>query len=216
MKFGEHLYDAVLERVPHRHCGFTLPKRLRIYFRYDRRLLDLLFRAAASAVRVVLGSDTHSPGLVLTYTDSSPTAASMRRGILLNSPPSTPRAWPRTSVTESLLSSTPGGLSPTKYRLRSSPKSTQASVRLSPVASCEGGWVGEPFDEPDRTKFVARYIERGPLALEKLTIQDDIITYTTKDGRAHEFDTMEFLALLSTHIPKPYESITRYYGWLRP
>ena len=26
VKFGEHLYDSVLEKVPHRHCGFTLPK----------------------------------------------------------------------------------------------------------------------------------------------------------------------------------------------
>jgi hypothetical protein len=87
-----------------------------------------------------------------------------------------------------------------------------------------GAWVGEPFEEPDRTKFVARYIERGPISLEKLTIQDDIITYTTKDERVHslprrslgrrrEFDALEFLALLSCHIPKPYESITRYYGW---
>ena len=62
-----------------------------------------------------------------------------------------------------------------------------------------GAWVGEPFEEADRTKFVARYIERGPISLEKLTIQDDIITYTTKDERAHEFDAMEFLALLSCH-----------------
>jgi hypothetical protein len=59
---------------------------------------------------------------------------------------------------------------------------------------------------------VARYIERGPLALDKLSIQDDIITYTTKDDAAHEFDALEFLATLSCHIPKPYESITRYYG----
>ena len=76
-----------------------------------------------------------------------------------------------------------------------------------------GAWVGEPFEEADRTKFVARYIERGPISLEKLTIQDNIVTYTTKDERTHEFDALEFVALLSCHIPKPYESITRYYGW---
>jgi hypothetical protein len=37
-------------------------------------------------------------------------------------------------------------------------------------------------------------------------------TYTTKDGAAHEFDFLEFLAALSCHVPKTYESITRYYG----
>jgi hypothetical protein len=36
---------------------------------------------------------------------------------------------------------------------------------------------------------------------------------TTKDGTAHEFDAVEFLVTLSAHIPKLYESITRYYGW---
>ena len=48
--------------------------------------------------------------------------------------------------------------------------------------------------------------------MEKLSIQDDIVTYTTNDRAAHEFDALEFLAALSCHVPKTYESITRYYG----
>ncbi len=32
---------------------------------------------------------------------------------------------------------------------------------------------------------MARYIERAPLSLEKLSSQDDIVTYTAKDGAAH-------------------------------
>ncbi len=75
-----------------------------------------------------------------------------------------------------------------------------------------GVWLGDPFQDKDSEQFVARYIERAPLSLEKLSIQDDIVTYTTKDGAAHEFDTLEFLAALSAHIPKTYESLTRYYG----
>ena len=51
-------------------------------------------------------------------------------------------------------------------------------------------------------QFVARYIERAPLSLEKLSIQDDIVTCTTKDGAAREFDALEFLAALSAHIRK--------------
>ena len=50
------------------------------------------------------------------------------------------------------------------------------------------------------------------MRFEKLSIQDDILTYTTTDGAAHEFDALEFLAQLSCHVPKTYESITRYYG----
>ena len=44
---------------------------------------------------------------------------------------------------------------------------------------------------------MARYIERCSLSQEKLSIDEDTITYTTNDGRAHEFDALEFLALLS-------------------
>jgi len=74
-------------------------------------------------------------------------------------------------------------------------------------------WLGDPFQDAESEKFVARYIERGPVALDKLSIQDDIVTYATKDEVAHDFDALEFLALLSAHVPKPYESMTRYYGW---
>jgi hypothetical protein len=44
-------------------------------------------------------------------------------------------------------------------------------------------------------------------------LDGDRVTYRTKEGRAHELDGFEFLALLSSHIAKPYESLTRYYGW---
>jgi hypothetical protein len=73
-------------------------------------------------------------------------------------------------------------------------------------------WLGDPFQDSESEHFVARYIERGSISLEKLSITDDIITYTTKDGTAHEFDALEFLAALSSQVPKPYESLTRYYG----
>ena len=66
-----------------------------------------------------------------------------------------------------------------------------------------GVWLGDPFHDKESEQFVARYIERAPLSLEKLSIQDDIVTYSTKDGAAHEFDALEFLAELSAHIPKP-------------
>jgi hypothetical protein len=46
---------------------------------------------------------------------------------------------------------------------------------------------GEPNKVPvsaeaTTRQAVARYIERGPLSLEKLSIQDDIVSYSTNDG----------------------------------
>ncbi|MCB0328743.1 MAG: transposase [Bdellovibrionales bacterium] len=80
----------------------------------------------------------------------------------------------------------------------------------SPVAELN---YGDPFQDEQSDKFVARYVERGPLSLEKLSMEDDLVVYTTKDGATHEFETLECLALLSSHIPNTYESITRYYGY---
>jgi hypothetical protein len=65
-----------------------------------------------------------------------------------------------------------------------------------------GAWFGDPFHDSESAQFVARYIERAPLSLEKTSIQDDIVTYSTKDGTAHEFDALEFLATLSCHISR--------------
>ena len=44
--FAEHLHENVLLEEGHRHLIFSLPKRLRVYFRFDRSLFQLLYRAA--------------------------------------------------------------------------------------------------------------------------------------------------------------------------
>jgi hypothetical protein len=67
VKFAEHLYEEVLEDVPYRHIVFTIPKRLRIYFRYDRKLNDILFSAAWGSISSVLGREGALPGLVMNY-----------------------------------------------------------------------------------------------------------------------------------------------------
>ncbi|WKZ57680.1 MAG: transposase zinc-binding domain-containing protein [Bdellovibrionota bacterium] len=216
VKFGEHLYDSVLERVPHRHCGFTLPKRLRVYFRYDRSLNNILFQAAANAVHSVLGSDTQTTALVLTLQTA---------GEALNFNPNlhglladgifdaAGNFTPYTAIdTERIAEHFMDGVLAELISRGLITDDVPAQI-LSQEHSGFGAWVGDPFTDEDRTRFVARYIERGPLSLEKLSITDDIVSYTTNDGATHEFDTLEFLALMSCHIPKPYESITRYYGW---
>lgn len=62
--------------MAHRQIVLTIPKMLRIYFRYDRRLLGELCRVAASVIvesyRVLLAAPQSQPGLVVcvhTYGD---------------------------------------------------------------------------------------------------------------------------------------------------
>ena len=48
--FAEKLVEEILEKVPHRHYVFTIPKALRGLFERDRRLLGLLSRTAYDAI----------------------------------------------------------------------------------------------------------------------------------------------------------------------
>jgi hypothetical protein len=66
---GHRLINEVLASVPHRQWVFTIPKRLRIFFRYDRRLLGKLCRAAYETVRETYMleldvEDGYVPGMV--------------------------------------------------------------------------------------------------------------------------------------------------------
>jgi hypothetical protein len=60
--------EHVCAEVPHRQFVFTIPKRLRIYFRFERRLLGDLCRAAARTVmtvyRAASGRTDAAPGMV--------------------------------------------------------------------------------------------------------------------------------------------------------
>jgi hypothetical protein len=46
IEFGDRLGQSILYPVPHRQYVFTIPILLRVYFKYDRRLLDKLCRSA--------------------------------------------------------------------------------------------------------------------------------------------------------------------------
>jgi len=54
VEFGERLCMNVLKKVPHRHFVFSIPKILRRYFLYDRKLLADLSRCAWESLKVFL------------------------------------------------------------------------------------------------------------------------------------------------------------------
>ncbi|MBN1982683.1 MAG: hypothetical protein JW795_14205 [Chitinivibrionales bacterium] len=57
-----------MEKMPHRQRVFTLPKRFRIYVRFDRSLLGTLCSLAYETVREFLaselGDDAAVPGMI--------------------------------------------------------------------------------------------------------------------------------------------------------
>ena len=216
VKFAEHLYDEVLEDVPYRHVVCSIPKRLRGYFRYDRRLLSILFDAAWGSIQSELAQSDGTPGFI---------ATAQTAGEAINFNPhlhgmlsdgtwlSDGRFQPFKEINQEKLTEAFGTLVLSSLQDRGLIDSDTVDQIQSQEHTGFSVWVGESFQDKARELFVARYIERGPVSLEKLSIEHDIVTYTTKDGKCHEFDALEFLALLTAHIPNRSECITRYYGY---
>ena len=69
VEFGEFLCGEVLKQVPHRQWVFSIPKRLRLYFMYDRSLLAKLSQCAWKVLSVYLKQgvslDAPKPGAVI-------------------------------------------------------------------------------------------------------------------------------------------------------
>src|SRR3990172_5281232 len=67
--FAEWVCDEVLEPLTHRHYVFSIPKILRTYFRYNRKLLSRLSRCAYETVKemmqAVMEDNTVTPGMIV-------------------------------------------------------------------------------------------------------------------------------------------------------
>ena len=77
-------------------------------------------------------------------------------------------------------------------------------------------WADNEIQATDtkRWQFLARYLERAPLALSKLTTDGAVVTYRSAAGVVlWQGDPLDFLARLSVHIPDRWEATTRYFGY---
>jgi hypothetical protein len=175
---------------------------LRAFFKYDRKLNTILFRAAWGALKDILGVDERELAAILTV-QTAGEAINYHphlHGLLADG------YWKDgvfTRFTEVGLKALEQAFTERVLaQLHKQELITDDDVAqiLSQDHTGFGVWMGDPFHDKESEQFVARYIERAPLSLEKLSIQDDIVSYTTKDGAAYEFDALEFLAALSVHI----------------
>jgi hypothetical protein len=227
--FAEWLDTTVLWPVAHRQIVLTIPKMLRVYFRYDRRLLGDLCRAAADVLvksfRVLIGAPLAEPGLVVCVHSF---------GNLLNFHPHlhvmatdggfTPEGVFHPLPTMSLapieglfrhrvfkMLLRKGLLTPERVKLMRSWAHSGFNVNAS---------VRIVADDATGRENLARYLIRAPFSMNKIrydTIAQTVI-YKTKmvegPNRNFEiFDPLDFLAAVTSHIPNRGEHLVRYYGY---
>ena len=214
--FAEHLHAEVLEGAPQRHIVCTIPKRLRVFFRYDRALNGILFDAAWAAIRQCLVTNSGRPDAVLTLQTAGEACRyhPHLHGLLsdgLFQPDAS--LMPLERIDQAALTAAFGEhVLAALYKKELITDQDVAQI-LSQEHTGFSFWVGEPFQDAERALFVGRYIERSPLSLQKLALNEQgLVNYFSADGQAQEFDPLDFLALLSCQVPKPDESLVRYYG----
>ena len=160
VKFAEHLHDEVLEPVANRHVVFTIPKRLRAYFRYDRGLNAILFRAAWGSIVEVFGADRGVPAAVLTV-QTAGDALNFHphlHGCLANGLFAANGTFTQfESIGKENLTSRFGERVLVLLQGRGLISDGDVAQILSQEHSGFGVWLGEPFEDSDSERFVARY-----------------------------------------------------------
>ncbi|MFC1746531.1 transposase [Candidatus Riflebacteria bacterium] len=226
VEFGEFLVTEVLAQVPHRHVVLSLPKFIRRYFLYDRKLLGKLSRCGWETLKLYL--ETACPGgsvpgaVVAIQTFGDLLAFHPHLHILVTDGCFQREAdfirapfFDRTRLEHLFMRKV-------FSMLLSEGLLTNELIEMHSKWRHSGFHVfcGQPVTAEDETsrENLARYIVRASLSQERLTYleQEDKVVYKAKDGSAEkEFSSLEWLANICSHIPNPGEHMVRYYGILQ-
>ncbi len=225
--FAETLHEKILLRHSHKHFVFTIPKRLRLYFKYDRGLFKLLYQAAWKAWK------DYAEGM---HADGTPACIMSLHtaGDLLNYHPHI-HAFFLSGVIDNSgtyleIGNIDGELlteffAEEVYKIFLDRELLSEDDIRSMKSWPNSGfsvWIGDSISEDalEQRLFAARYLVRCPLSLERMSIlNDETVSYVAKENNDENkpetktFSPLEFLAELSQHIPNTYEQLIRYYGY---
>ena len=221
--------ETLLADVPHRQVVLSIPKRLRPYFLYDRKLLGELSRVAArtvtSFIRATVGEKDLSVGIVSSIQTHGSLAnwhphlhllvsdgGFRRDGTFVNLP-----LHDIATLTEAF---------------RRAVLKMFVKRELMDIETAQGmlAWPHSGFhvhdavwvaaDDKEFTVRLARYCARNPVALGRLEYDagQNAVTYHSDKpsgptAGSETTDALEFLAKLTSHIPNKGQVLQRYYGW---
>lgn len=224
--FAEHLEEHVLVKEAHRHLIFTIPKRLRVYFRFNRGLTKYLYQAVWESWNEYL--EEKLPGVAPGMVMALHTAGDLLHfhphihGIALDGGIDKTGTFERLPELDTLKLETL--FSDKVFRaLRRENLITDDVIDNMRSWQHSGFSVfsAEPLMGDDRNArlFLARYLKKCPVALSRMNIVEQggktLIEYTRKldDGEElRKFSPLEFLAELSVHVPNIWEQTTRFFG----
>jgi hypothetical protein len=231
IEFGEWLCNQVLKSVAHRQWVFTIPKRLRIYFMFNRKLLAKLSRCAWKVLSAYLKQ-------AVPFDDAMPGAAIAvhRFGDFQQFNPHL-----HLIATDGCFYSNDGFMVSPKPEAKDLEDMFRHEVLK--MLKAEGKinnavienmlcWHHSGFNvycgptiwpnDDQGLEDLACYIIRACFSQQRMTYipaKDSLdgqakVIYKSKDGRVSKtFEALDWLAQLVTHIPNKGEQMVRYYGY---
>jgi hypothetical protein len=225
------LDDTVIFPVPHRQYVFSIPKIIRRYFLYDRKLLGKLSQCATSCLtsffRITLGRKLGFPGIALaiqTFGDYAKWHSHVHA-----------------LVADGLFTETGNFYVMPKVAIRPLAELFRASVfkMLKDEGRLDDALIKKILTWPHISGFsvhnevrlqagdakgienVAQYIIRNTFSMAKLSHieKTGTVFYRSKighGGNKRNFLTywpLEFIAAITQHIPERLAQMVRYYGW---
>jgi Putative transposase/Transposase zinc-binding domain len=223
------LDTTLLARVPHRQVVLTLPKRLRAYCLYRRRLLGEIARVAAgtvsAAIRTLTGERHLAVGIVACLqTHGSRANWHPHLHLLVTDggfrPDGTFVTWPLHD-TARLTEAFRRAVLRLFVRLELFDEGQAAGMLTWPHSGFHvhtAVWVSA--DDRTFATRLARYCARNPIALDRLTYDRaaKVVSYRSDKSvgptaGTETVDPLAFLARVLVHIPNKGQVTTRYYGW---
>jgi hypothetical protein len=229
--FAEHVDEEVLGDLPVRQYVVTIPKMLRLPFKYDRKLLGLLSQCFYASVKELFqhaaGDSVSVPGMV----------ASLQS---YGDDPSRFHPHLHSLVSEGLVTRE-GSFVPVpsqdpacliKLFRHKLVTALLAREKISPrLVEIMGNWVhpgfsvfqGERIDPDDHQarRRLAGYLLHPPISLERVRYRPESgqVIYCGRQrgpcgdaSPARIFPALDFLAALCTHVPDSGQQLIRYYG----
>jgi hypothetical protein len=225
VEFGEWLCEEVLKAVPHRHFVFSIPKMLRRYFLYDRKLLSDLSRCGWESLKdffkAVVPEEDAVPGSVIAVqtfgdflgfhphlhilcTDGCFYGDGMFRVSPLFELKSLEQIF-RHKVFKALLSK--GKFTEEMVEMLMKWRHSGFNVFCGPRI--------QPGND-QAMENLARYIIRASFSQERMTyVRDESkVIYRAKDGKEEKmFEALEWIAAMCSHVPNKGEQMVKYYGY---
>ena len=227
--FGEQARHEIVYPVPHRQYVFTIPKRLRCYFRNNHKLLGQLCLVARDSLKIFLREQLSLPdgqvGMILVihtfgeYLGWHPHLHLLCADGLFRASGLFHCMQPTDLERLELL-----------FRDRVLGFLVKAGKIDQATADQICAWAHSGFGVDNGTVIakndgvglerVAQYILRNPFALTKMTYNEQTGTVIYRSKRDYHskcnfkvFSAEEFIASITQHIPAHGFQNVRYYGW---